>query len=115
MGKKILNWLIVGFGILMIIGFSRDILRLLKADDRIDEAKERLAVLQSDNQDLKQKEEYFQSEEFVEQEARNRLNMSREGETVVLLPPNLSELVQGEIAEPPPELPNWKKWWELFF
>lgn len=114
MKKKVVDWVIILTGIVLAISFSRDIIRLLKSDDRIGEAVLKVEELEEENRRLKEQEEFFASEEFVEEQARNRLNMSREGETVVLLPPNVSELVNGAVPTPAPELPNWKKWCQLF-
>lgn len=114
-GKRLLDWLVVVLGLILIISFSRDILRLLGSDDRVNEAKLKVEELEREKASLKEQEDYYVSEEFIEEQARNRLNMGREGEVVVLLPPNVSELVKGEVLTPPPPVPNWKKWWGLFF
>ena len=104
--------IIIGTG--LIISLSRNIYRLLKAEDQVKLAQQRLEKLEREHQELLEKREYYQSEEFVEQEARNRLNMGKPGETVVILPPNISET--GEITSTPAlELPNWKRWLRLFF
>ena len=105
---------IVIIGIGLIISLSRNIYRLLKAGDQVKLAQQRLEELEKEHQELLERREYYQSEEFVEQEARNRLNMGKPGETVVILPPNVGE--GGEITSTPaPELPNWQKWVRLFF
>jgi predicted cobalt transporter CbtA len=70
--------------------------------------------LEKEHQELLEKKEYYQSEEFVEQEARNRLNLGKPGETVVILPPNVGE-TEEITSTPTPELPNWQRWWRLFF
>lgn len=115
MRRKIINFtiLIIGFG--LIITLSRDIFRLLKAGDRIQQAQLRVEELEKENLKLKELKQYYQSEEFVEEQARNKLNLSREGETIVILPPNVEELVGWQEKEKPQEIPNWKRWWRLFF
>jgi len=113
-GNRLIKIIIVVIGIGLIISLSRNIYRLLKAGDQVKLAQQRLEELEKEHQELLEKEEYYQSEEFVEQEARNRLNMGKPGETVVILPPSAGEA--GEISSSPaPELPNWRKWLKLFF
>lgn len=116
MKKRLIRLAIFVIGIGLIINLSQDIWRLLKAGDQLTSAEEKLRELEAEHRALLGKREDYQSEEFIEEEARNKLNMAREGETVVILPPNVRELVGGGQAEiPKEELPNWQKWWRLFF
>lgn len=115
MRKKIINFTILIIGIGLIISLSRDIFRLLRAGDRIKQAQLQVEELEKENIELKELEEYYQSEEFVEEQARNKLNLAKEGETIIILPPNVEELVGWQEEEKPPELPNWKRWFRLFF
>ncbi len=112
--KRLVKTVIVVIGIGLIISLSRNIYRLLKAGDQVNLAQQRLEELEKEHQKLLEKKEYYQSEEFVEQEARNRLNLGKPGETVVILPPNVGE-VEGMAASSAPELPIWQQWWRLFF
>ena len=59
--------------------------------------------------------QHYQGEEFIEEQARNKLNLAKEGETIVILPPNVEELVGWREENGPEELPNWQKWRNLFF
>ena len=115
MRKKIINFAILIIGIGLIINLSRDILRLLKAGERIEQTQLRAEELEKENLQLQEMKEYYQSEEFIEEQARNKLNLSREGETIVILPPNVEELVGWQEEERPQELPNWQRWLKLFF
>ena len=62
-----------------------------------------------------------QSLDFLEREARNRLNLIKPGERMVILPQNNSTDVETEtkVEEKGKPLekprPNWQKWWELLF
>lgn len=116
MKKRLISLAILVIGIGLIINLSRDIWRLLRAGDQVKLAERRLEELEKENQELEELKEYYQSEVFVEEEARNKLNMVREGEVVVILPPNVRELVgRGRAEDYQEELPNWQKWWRLFF
>ncbi len=112
--NRLIKIVVVIIGIGLIISLSRNIYRLLKAGDQVKLAQQRLEKLEKEHQELLEKKEYYQSEEFIEQEARNRLNLGKPGEMLVILPPNVGET--GEISSPSaPELPNWKRWLKLFF
>lgn len=115
MPKRPISLIILIIGISLIINLSRDIFRLLKAGDRVRQAQLRVEELEKKNLELKELKEYYQSEEFVEEQARNKLNLAREGETIVILPPNVGELVGWEEEKEPQEVPNWKRWLKLFF
>ena len=47
----------------------------------------------------------------IEKKAREKLNLSKEGEIIVILPPPTPT---PTIITPTP-LPNWQKWWWLYF
>ena len=49
---------------------------------------------------------------FIEQAARDKLGLVREGETIVIM-----DKASGGPKTPknPQELPSWKQWWSLFF
>lgn len=114
MKSRVLKIVIIVIGLSLIFNLSRDILRLIKASDQIRQAEQKVRDLEVEQRQLVEKKEYFQSEEFVEEEARNKLNMAKPGETIVILPPSsgvAGDKNKGEQAK----IPNWKKWWQLFF
>ncbi len=106
--------LIILVGIGLIVSLSRDILRLLRSADELKLAAQKVEELQKESESLAQKKGYYQSESFIEEEARNKLNMAKEGETVVILPPNLKEVIgrkENQLTKP---LSNWYQWLNLF-
>ncbi len=113
--RKVIKIIVILIGILLIIKLSRDILRLLKSGEQVKLAQDQVQLLEEEKQVLLEKYQYYQSDEFIEEEARNKLNMARPGETIVILPPNVGELVGRTNSQPEPEIPNWQKWYQLFF
>jgi cell division protein FtsB len=110
--KRLLKYFIFFGCSVVIIKFSRNILHLLKIGEEVKIAEQKLLELKQKNQGLKVKLDYYQSDGFVEEEARNKLNMARSGESIVILPPDLGK----KLASPDhPDLPNYRKWWRLFF
>jgi len=112
--KKPIQILIIVIGIALIVSLSRSILKMFRAKDELKLAEQKIEELQKEAASLTEKKEFYQSEEFVEQEARNKLNMVKEGETVVVLPPNLKEIIGGKEDQPLAPLPNWRQWLNLF-
>ena len=120
MRKRLVNLIILIVGLILVVNLSRDIFRLLRAADQLKLAEAKLEKLVKKNQELKRLNEYYQSDEFIEEEARNRLNMARPGETVVVLPPRVKKWAkqargEGKPEGPLPKPPNWKRWWQLYF
>ena len=106
--------LIIIVGIGLIVSLSRDILRLLKASDKMRLAEKKIEELQKESESLTQKKDYYQSDFFVEEEARNKLNMAKIGETLVILPPNLKQVLGEKDNQPTKPLSNWHQWLNLF-
>ncbi len=70
------------------------------------------------NQKLSLQLSQVRSQEFIEQQARDKLNLAKPQETVVVVPPDLVSRVatySGVISGQKEEEPNWKKWVKLFF
>jgi cell division protein FtsB len=68
--------------------------------------------LEAEKQALAKKAGEVESPVYIERVAREKLNLQKEGEIVVVLPKDLSTAVAEEAQ---PQLPNWQKWWKLFF
>lgn len=115
MKKRLINFVILIIGLGLIVNLSRDIWHLLKAGDQVKLAQQGLEEAEREHQELLEKKKYYQSEEFVEEEARNKLNMARPEEAVMILPPNVGELVGRVEAKEPEVIPNWQQWFKLFF
>lgn len=110
MNKRILHWLILIVGIILIINLSRSVADLLGKGKIIEKTENRLSEAQKKNRQLKEKLAEVQSESYVEKQAREKLNLAREGEVVVILP----KITPEPEVEEPREIPNWQKWIEIF-
>lgn len=109
--KRFLVFLFLALGIFLIFNLSKNIWSLWQREERLREARKRLEILKRKNVELKRKLELVQEPEFVEREAREKLNLAKPEETIVILPPiTLSESTPQAVP-----LPNWKRWWRLFF
>jgi cell division protein FtsB len=97
---------------LIIISLARDVWRIRKGFGRITESEKRLEAEEARNLELKQKMELVQTGEFREKLIREKLNMQKEGEVVVIMP----NKDLGEVKALGPQealVSNWNKWWNL--
>lgn len=92
-------------GIIVSIISTHDRSQILK------QLQEELSQKKQEQAYLSQKLYYAKTDNFVEEEARRKLGLVREGESVVV-----DQKI--EPARPQPvviAVPIWKKWWALFF
>lgn len=117
--SKFSRILVLVLGVFFGLSLINNIQTILSADQRIDSAYSKLAKLKQENERLAGEVEEVESEHYTEQQARDKLGLSREGEVVVVLPEEsklkrLSPDFREEESDTLPD-PNWKKWWKLFF
>lgn len=84
---------------------------LLIDQNRSVELKNKLEQAQKDSQFLKERRYYVKTNEFIERDAREKLNMVQPGEYVILLPPPST---QQKSIKKPDDSENWEKWLNLF-
>ena len=115
MRKEIIPGLIIVFSLYLIVSLSKEIFDLVQKEKVIEQEQLKVEKLKVEAQVLREQLDYVQSEEFVEKEAREKLGLTKEGETIVILPEDFEEIVElsrkGIETE---ELPNWRKWLGLF-
>ncbi len=118
MGRKI-HWIIVLVSIFMIISLSGSVMDLWGRRTVVEKERERLTQLEKKNTELTKKLEMVETTAFVEKEARERLGMAKEGDTVIIMddssmpPSGNSGTTNGNTSSG--QLPNWKRWWHVFF
>lgn len=107
-------------GILLIIvicySLAKQAYDSLQVESRVDIETAKLLSLQKKNAELKKQLEQVSSIGFIESQARDRLNFSRAGETVVIISQEELQKVLGVVEEKKAEiLPNWQGWLRLFW
>lgn len=110
MGTRLIITLVLALGLYFIFNLSRSTYELWQRAERVKDADQKRILEEKRNHNLKKKLDFVQSPFYIEQEARNKLGLSKPGETMVIIPP--SEATQSVVFE---ALPNWKRWWRLFF
>ena len=109
---------IIGILALCIIafGFLKQSYASLQAGGRLDQAQKDLDVLKQENQELKNKLAQAGNASFVEEIFRDKLNLARPNETVIIISEEALKKAQyGEQKKVEEiKLPNWQGWLKLF-
>ncbi|MCK5475289.1 MAG: septum formation initiator family protein [Candidatus Pacebacteria bacterium] len=99
------------------MGVGGEYYRDYQIQREIDSLQKEIDHFETNNYKLSQLAEYFQTDEYKELEARKRLNMKKDGESVVIigqLDSDSDELIIEEDDEYK-NFPNYIKWWNYFF
>lgn len=108
-------------GIIVIgISLTKQIIRKVEISRQIATLESEINSLEQQNAELNTAIEYFNSSSFQEKEARKKLGLKEEGETVVVLPNTTSEsdeAISTTVAESATETStsNLTKWKNYFF
>lgn len=120
--NRFVYFLLLVIGLYLVVSLSRSIYFLSQKTKDIEDAQARVEEDIKNNTRLNRELIDVQSPEFIEKQAREKLNMSRLKETVVVIPKELIEQTASQTAtysasffNRPAEVPNWKKWWGLFW
>ncbi|MBF6613320.1 MAG: septum formation initiator family protein [Chloroflexi bacterium] len=120
-------WLVLGLAVLFfIVRYGQELLLEHSLNDQVAVQRVQNAALRDDNSRLAAKLQYYLSDKYIEQRAREDLNLRRPDEQV-LIPINAAPSAsQGTITgvpsaqQPitettvPPAEANWQKWLDLF-
>lgn len=107
--------LIITLVILLLAAIRNGFLSIVNStkEESIKEKLEKeLTQQQKQGQFLKEKLFYVKTDEFVEEEAKEKLGMLKSGEILVIAP-TAGAAEEDEIFIDPRS--NWRKWWDLFF
>lgn len=123
--RKIVPWFLPRSGIvprfiilvilIIVYNLINQIIEATKFGERLSQAVDMFYSLEAKNKSLKGKLVEIQSPQFMEEIARNKLGLSKKGETIVVIPPEKLKLVLGVSSGAQIRLPNWLGWWKVFF
>ncbi len=101
---------------------SRQIERNRRIGSEVDQLQNEAEKIRHENQTLSDKISYFSSNDFREQEAKEKLGMKKEGEEVVIIKSQpraegTHTPENGSAVSPrgQDQTPNYQKWWRFFF
>ncbi len=113
--KKLLVISALIASIYLLFNVGKQILDSLQAGKRVDTEVEKLQQLQKKNKELKGVLAEVNSLSFLEAQARNKFNMARPGETVVIISKQeLDKVLGAQKIVQEIKLPNWQGWLNLF-
>lgn len=109
--------ILVVFLVLVIIASGREAYRNYKVNQEIKKLEKKIEELQKNNVELGELEKYLQSDEFLEKEARLKLNLIKDGEKLVIIKRQEEKPIieEQKAEEQNKNIPNILKWWEYFF
>ncbi|HLE48978.1 MAG TPA: septum formation initiator family protein [Patescibacteria group bacterium] len=112
--SKLMLWVLF---VLFIISIGRTIAIIHSINQRIDDDANEAVKLEEKNEALKKQLEDVDTEFYLEKQIRDKLGYSKEGEVVLILPPDevLLQLVPKSPEKEDVSIePNWQKWAKLF-
>lgn len=109
--KKVVYFATIIVCILIINGLVRSIWDLWHKQDLVVAAQQELDKQKQENQELKAQLSYVKSDEFVEEEARDKLFLVKPGESGVIVPANLIKKKEEKVVI---VVPNYQQWINLF-
>lgn len=116
--RKYIKYLLILGLLAVIFSMGRTVVGLLEKGEALNEVRSEVEKLKKEQEELLRKKEQVQNDEFIEKEAREKLGLAKEDETVVVLP---KEEILKRLAPKPEEestnkpLPIWRRWVEMFF
>ena len=117
MNKTFTIFSIFIFAAFFIYGLTKQISESIKVGERLETAANEVNTLQDQNRKLKNQLSSVQKPEYVEQIARNKLNLAKSNETVVIISDeaiNQAKQAENPVITPVIVSPNWQKWLNLF-
>lgn len=114
--KKLTIILIIFLLLALFYGLGKQIYSSLQSSKRLEIEIEAVDKLQKKNTQLKKKFQEVQTPQFIEREARDKLNFSRPNETVIIIPEEeIEKVLNAQKGVEEIKLPNWQGWLRLFF
>jgi cell division protein FtsB len=120
--KSFLVFFLVGVILLIFIGENifEEMVKQKKVNREVEALKEEIRKFEKDNKKLKQLADYFKSEDFKERELKDKLDLVKEGEKVVVVKKASTKNVVHEQESPSKaevslDRPNYYYWWKYFF
>jgi len=114
---------LAGLIVLILIGISlgKEAYRKRQIQKEIDGLQTQISQMSQENSDMENLIGYLSSTDFQEKEAREKLNLQKDDEKMIVLrkdavqPDNREEKTENAVAAPEDTAPNWQKWWKIFF
>lgn len=100
---------------LLVIALGRESYLNYQTNQEIKDLENKIEELGKSNSESAELEKYFQSEEFLEKEARLKLNLIREGEKLIIIKEEQNSTEEQSEEEKSETVSNFRNWWKYFF
>lgn len=102
--------------LIIALNLLKQISDTLKSSERLSLMVDDIQKLEIKNKELKKKLTEIKSQEFVEEQARNKLGLVKAGEIVVIIAQDRIKQILGVSSSAQQvRLPNWQGWLKLFW
>ena len=107
--------------VLISVSIYKQVLKEKEIQKEIDKLKQEAESINRENFQIQDKISYFESKDYQEKEAKDKLNLQNPDEKVVMVKPSISEQAKPVPEEQPAakttatSIPNYLKWWNYFF
>ncbi|MBU4284770.1 septum formation initiator family protein [Patescibacteria group bacterium] len=101
--------------ILVVIALGRESYRYFKISQEIRDLEKQIEEFKKDNEELSKMKDYFQSKEFLQDEARGKLNLVKKGEKLIIVSNEGDLQEEIKLEEKENKTSNIKLWLEYFF
>lgn len=92
-----------------------------KIEKEVENLKKEAERIQNDNNAIQQRIEYYSTPQFVERVSKDKINLQKPDENVVIVNQGVGQQPsqvfgeQKEVVVSEQNIPNYLKWWNLFF
>lgn len=91
-----------------------------KIEKEVEKLKQEAQKIQSENNTIQKKIDYYNTPEFVERVSKDKMNLQKPDENVVVVSQGAASQNQIETqkelaAEDDEQVSNYRKWWNFFF
>lgn len=107
--------------ILISVALAKELFRRQQIEGEVSDLKKEIESLEKNRLELTGLAQYFNSQAYKEEQARQKLGLQKPGESVIIMPDTKNEVLQtqgGEVkstAMASQESSNPQKWWDYFF
>ena len=115
-------FIIFGLGVLGLLGLgvTRNYLKRQQINREVSTLQAEIDSLHQGNEELTSMIDYLQTSNFIEEQAKTKFGLAREGESVLIVPPPLKEKANyspNDASGKPlaQDLPNQLRWWYYFW
>ncbi|MBI2355635.1 MAG: septum formation initiator family protein [Candidatus Doudnabacteria bacterium] len=115
--KSILKSKLASVGLMILLALilvmsSKLFMQKREVQKEIKTLQEKADSISKDNAELSELIKYYKTDEYAQRAARDKLNLKKEGEFAVSLPPSVTSEAPDSKKE---EKSNPKKWYDYFF